>query len=84
MHAFIDGSVRDQRHLLCMTLVAPAQLSRSRRELNTLLLPGAREPHFKKEKETPPQAADRPDRTLEAATTITWGHDRLIEAVIDL
>ncbi|MEV6910768.1 hypothetical protein [Amycolatopsis sp. NPDC051071] len=51
VHAFIDESVRDQRYLLCMTLVAPARLAPSRRELNALLLPGARELHFKKEKE---------------------------------
>ncbi|WP_255632240.1 hypothetical protein [Amycolatopsis sp. TNS106] len=60
VHAFIDESVRDQRYLLCMTLVAPAQLAPSRRELSSLLLPGARELHFKKEKEPPPQATDRP------------------------
>ncbi|KFU83318.1 hypothetical protein SAMN04489729_3833 [Amycolatopsis lurida] len=71
VHAFIDESVRDQRYLLCMTLVAPAQLAPSRRELSSLLLPGARELHFKKEKE--PRRRRLIDRiaALEVTTSIS-------------
>ena len=73
VHAFIDESVRDQRYLLCMTLVAPAQLAPSRRELSSLLLPGARELHFKKEKE--PRRRRLIDRiaALEVTTTVYLG-----------
>lgn len=73
VHAFIDESVRDQRYLLCMTLVAPAQLAPSRRELNALLLPGARELHFKKEKEPRRRQLISRITTLEVTTTIYLG-----------
>ncbi|OXM44213.1 hypothetical protein [Amycolatopsis alba] len=73
VHAFIDESVRDQRYLLCMTLVAPAQLTPARRELTSLLLPGGRELHFKKEKE--PRRRQLIDRiaALEVTTAIYLG-----------
>ncbi len=73
VHAFIDESVRDQRYLLCMTLVPPAQLAPSRRELTALLLPGARELHFKKEKE--PRRRQLIDRiaALEVTTILYLG-----------
>ncbi|GAA4549078.1 hypothetical protein [Amycolatopsis samaneae] len=50
VHAFVDESARCGQFLLCATFVEPAQLSPTRRALKTLLLPGARELHFKKEK----------------------------------
>lgn len=50
IHAFIDESGRDRTYLVCVTLVAPAQLTSLRQRLRGLLLPGQRELHFKKEK----------------------------------
>ena len=51
VHAFVDESARAGSYLLCATIVEPAQLSSTRRALLSLLLRGARELHFKKEKE---------------------------------
>ncbi|EOD67290.1 hypothetical protein [Amycolatopsis vancoresmycina] len=51
VHAFVDESARGGSYLLCATIVAPAQLTTTRRTLTSLLLRGARELHFKKEKE---------------------------------
>ncbi|MEV6903738.1 hypothetical protein [Amycolatopsis sp. NPDC051372] len=50
-HAFVDESARNRQFLLCVTLVEPAHLRPTRRALTELLLRGARELHFKKEKE---------------------------------
>jgi hypothetical protein len=51
IHAFVDESARGSNYLLCATIVEPAYLSPTRRALTSLLLRGARELHFKKEKE---------------------------------
>lgn len=51
VHAFVDESARNRQFLLCVTLVEPAHLRPTRRALTELLLRGARELHFKKEKE---------------------------------
>ena len=51
VHAFVDESARGGCYLLCATIVEPAQLTTTRRALTSLLLRGARELHFKKEKE---------------------------------
>jgi hypothetical protein len=51
VHAFVDESARHRQFLLCVTLVQPAHLASTRRTLAGLLLRGARELHFKKEKE---------------------------------
>ncbi|MEV6875539.1 hypothetical protein [Amycolatopsis sp. NPDC051128] len=51
VHAFVDESARGGSYLLCATIVEPAHLTTTRRALTTLLLRGARELHFKKEKE---------------------------------
>ncbi|RSD21894.1 DUF3800 domain-containing protein [Amycolatopsis eburnea] len=51
VHAFVDESGRAGSYLLCATIVEPAHLSLTRRALQSLLLRGARELHFKKEKE---------------------------------
>ncbi|WP_410639332.1 DUF3800 domain-containing protein [Amycolatopsis sp. lyj-346] len=51
VHAFVDESARGGSYLLCATIVEPAHLSTTRRALASLLLRGARELHFKKEKE---------------------------------
>lgn len=50
VHAFIDESARAGTYLLCVTLVEPAHLATTRRTLSKLLLPGARELHFSKER----------------------------------
>ncbi len=49
VHVFVDESARQGKYLLCAAFVEPAQLAPSRRGLAGLLLPGARELHFKKE-----------------------------------
>jgi hypothetical protein len=51
VHAFVDESARAGSYLLCATIVEPAHLTPTRRTLMSLLLRGARELHFKKEKE---------------------------------
>ncbi|MFD2422048.1 hypothetical protein [Amycolatopsis pigmentata] len=51
VHAFIDESTRNGSYLLCVTIVEPSRLTSARKELVGLLLPGAREIHFKKEKQ---------------------------------
>jgi hypothetical protein len=51
VHAFIDESTRNSGYLLCVTIVEPSRLTLARKELIGLLLPGAREIHFKKEKQ---------------------------------
>ncbi|MEQ0563812.1 hypothetical protein ABJI51_32440 [Amycolatopsis sp. NEAU-NG30] len=51
VHAFVDESARAGTYLLCATIVEPAQLTPTRRTLLSFLLRGARELHFKKEKE---------------------------------
>ncbi|MEU5259115.1 hypothetical protein [Amycolatopsis sp. NPDC021455] len=51
VHAFVDESARPGAYLLCATIVEPAHLTPTRRALMSLLLRGARELHFKKEKE---------------------------------
>ncbi|WP_326955884.1 hypothetical protein [Amycolatopsis sp. NBC_01286] len=51
VHAFVDESARGGNYLLCATVVEPAHLTSTRRALAPLLLRGARELHFKKEKE---------------------------------
>jgi hypothetical protein len=50
VHAFIDESGRNGVYIVCVTVVAPADLAPVRKELSALLLPGQRELHFKKEK----------------------------------
>ncbi|UQS22628.1 hypothetical protein L1857_07240 [Amycolatopsis thermalba] len=60
VHAFIDESARAGTYLLCVTLVEPAHLATTRRALARLLLPGARELHFCKEK--PPRRRQLADR----------------------
>ncbi|WP_290051663.1 hypothetical protein [Amycolatopsis solani] len=51
VHAFVDESARTGSYLLCATIVEPAHLTPTRRALMSLLMRGARELHFKKEKE---------------------------------
>ncbi|MTD55004.1 hypothetical protein [Amycolatopsis pithecellobii] len=50
VHAFVDESGRDSSYIVCVSIVDPAQLGPARRQLSSLLLPGQRELHFKKEK----------------------------------
>jgi hypothetical protein len=52
VHAFVDESARNGRYLIAAAIVEPAQVSRLRRSMSQLLLPGQRELHFKKEKPT--------------------------------
>lgn len=49
LHAFVDESRRNSTYLIAAALVDPKDLSRLRRALGGLLLPGQRELHFKKE-----------------------------------
>jgi hypothetical protein len=49
-HAFIDESGRNGVYIVCVTVVAQADLAPVRKQLSALLLPGQRELHFKKEK----------------------------------
>jgi hypothetical protein len=50
VHAFIDESGRERSYLVCVGVVAPAQLTSLRQQMRGLLLPRQRELHFKKEK----------------------------------
>ncbi|WP_431875230.1 hypothetical protein [Amycolatopsis sacchari] len=50
VHAFIDESGREGAYIVCVSVVDPAQLVPTRKQLAALLLPGQRELHFKKEK----------------------------------
>jgi hypothetical protein len=49
VHAFADESRRGQVYRVAAALVDPADLARLRKQLRTLLLPGQRELHFKRE-----------------------------------
>jgi hypothetical protein len=51
VHAFIDESHRGQLYMVAVTIVNPGNLATLRRALRGLLLPGAREIHFRKEKD---------------------------------
>lgn len=51
VHAFVDESERNRTYLLTVAIVDPGDLTRFRRLLRGLLLPGQRELHFQKEKE---------------------------------
>jgi hypothetical protein len=50
VHAFVDESARPPRYLVSAAIVEPAHVRRLRQSMRALLLPGQREPHFKKEK----------------------------------
>lgn len=49
LHAFVDESRRNHTYLLAAVLVDPGDLARLRKLLLSLLFPGQRELHFKKE-----------------------------------
>jgi hypothetical protein len=49
LHAFVDESCRGGTYLLAAALVDPADLAGLRKQLRSLLLPGQRELHCKKE-----------------------------------
>ncbi|MGH3916456.1 MAG: hypothetical protein ACRDTC_24055 [Pseudonocardiaceae bacterium] len=76
-HAFVDESVRGRRSLVSAALVDPSDLTRLRKELRALLLPGQRERHFKKEK--PQRRRQLADRIVAVGATVTvysaWCHD---------
>src|SRR5262249_5762964 len=49
VHAFVDESRRGQVYRVAVALVDPADLARLRKLLRSLLIPGQRELHFKRE-----------------------------------
>lgn len=49
LNAYIDESIRGARYLLCLVMVKPDQAGSMRRRLRSLVLPGQRTLHFKKE-----------------------------------
>ncbi|MCP2301475.1 hypothetical protein [Actinokineospora globicatena] len=49
LHAFVDESSRGDAYLLVAACLDPAQLNRTRKLMKSLLLPGQRELHFKRE-----------------------------------
>ena len=51
VHAFIDESHRRQFYLVAVAIANPGDLTMLRRNLRGMLLPGAREVHFRKEKD---------------------------------
>lgn len=51
VHAFIDESHRGQLYIVAVTIAKPGDLAMLRRALRGMLLPGAREIHFRKEKD---------------------------------
>ncbi|MEU6150865.1 hypothetical protein ABZ816_12780 [Actinosynnema sp. NPDC047251] len=50
MHAFVDESRRNDTYLLAVAVIQPQDLTRLRKHLRGLLLPGQRELRFHKEK----------------------------------
>jgi hypothetical protein len=52
VHAFADESRRGTQYLIAMAIASPCDLRGLRRDLRALLLPGQRELHFKREKES--------------------------------
>ena len=50
VHAFVDESERNGTYLLCAAIVEPPRLSSLRKRLASLLMPGQRELHFKRER----------------------------------
>ena len=51
VHAFVDESRHGSRYFVAAAIARPQNLRPLRRDLRSLLLPGQRELHFKKEKE---------------------------------
>jgi hypothetical protein len=49
LHAFVDESRRNNTYLLAAALVSPGDLAKFRKALRSLLMPGQRELHCKKE-----------------------------------
>lgn len=52
VHAFVDESCRANLYLVAVAVTDPAELVSLRRTLRNMLLPGAREIHFRKEKDS--------------------------------
>jgi hypothetical protein len=50
VHAFVDESRRNSTYYVAAAIVVPGQLTRTRKAMRSLLLPGQREIHFYKEK----------------------------------
>jgi hypothetical protein len=69
LHAFADESCRGGRYLLAVALVDPAELASTRRLVRSLLLPGQRELHCKKES---PARRRQIISTLVSADTRAW------------
>jgi hypothetical protein len=53
VHAFVDESRRNSTYYVAAAIAVPAQLTRTRRTMRSLLLPGQREIHFYKERPHP-------------------------------
>jgi hypothetical protein len=69
LHAFADESCRGGIYLLAVALVDPAELAPLRKRVRSLLLPGQRELHCKKES---PARRREIVSTLISAETRTW------------
>jgi hypothetical protein len=50
VHAFVDESRRNSTYYVAAAIVVPGQLTRTRKAMRSLLLPGQREIHFYKER----------------------------------
>jgi hypothetical protein len=73
LHAFVDESRRNNTYLLATVHVDPGELDRLRKLMYSLLFPGQRELHFKKE--TPQRRKLIFSRLAEAGTSV-WIYRR--------
>lgn len=77
VHVFVDESQRGHLYLVAAAIIEPAAVSELRKQVRSLLLPGQRELHFKKEKpERRRMLADRVARWPIAIAVYTRSYHR--------
>jgi hypothetical protein len=82
VHAFVDESSRSFRYIVAVVMVEPSDLSSTRTALRGMLLPGSREVHFCKEKDSRRRAiADVVARLPVTVTIYTCEYEHMEERV---
>lgn len=77
VHAFVDESQRNRLYMVAAAIVEPAAVAEMRKQVRSLLLPGQRELHFKKEKpERRRMLADQVARWPVEVTVYATGYRR--------
>lgn len=77
VHVFVDESQRGHLYLVATAIIEPAAVAELRKQVRSLLLPGQRELHFKKEKpERRRMLADQVARWPIAVTVYTHSYQR--------